>query len=112
MSSLANWSYTAKATLWAFAGRDDKTGKMTYSLPRVIACDYGAENKTAIDSTGKQHLADLVFYTEFEAKRGDYISIGESQAADPFSAGAREIKTVIRYADTFERMADDYELVT
>ena len=43
---------------------------------------------------------------------GDYLLIGVSTEADPVVAGADEVRQVIRYADTFERLADDYAILT
>ena len=43
---------------------------------------------------------------------GDYLLIGVSTEANPIDAGADEIKHIIRYADTFDRVADDYALIT
>jgi hypothetical protein len=52
------------------------------------------------------------FWTEFAlAAEGDYLLIGVSTEADPV-AGADEVRQVIRYADTFERLADDYAILT
>lgn len=114
MSAIANWSYTARATVWPLIGRDDKTGKPTFGIPIVIDCGYGVQSKTVIDSTGKQFTAALTLYTEWpDGKRGDYIAVGEYLLAnDPLAAGGREIRMVERYEDTFERIADDYALVT
>ncbi len=44
-------------------------------------------------------------------KEGDYILIGASSATSPPDE-ADEIRQVIRYADTFERLADDYAIIT
>ena len=38
--------------------------------------------------------------------------IGVSTEPDPVMAGADEVRQVIRYADTFERLADDYAVIT
>ncbi|MGC5371318.1 hypothetical protein ACPXA3_28475, partial [Klebsiella pneumoniae] len=51
-------------------------------------------------------------WTEYATARdGDYILIGASAAAAP-PDDADEIRQVIRYADTFERLADDYAILT
>jgi hypothetical protein len=46
------------------------------------------------------------------ASTGDYILIGTSVDPDPLNAGADEIMQVIRYADTFDRIADDFAIIT
>ncbi len=38
--------------------------------------------------------------------------IGVSNEANPVAAGADEVRQVIRYADTFERLTDDYAIIT
>lgn len=114
MSAVANWSYTARATVWPLIGRDDKTGKLTFGLPVVIDCGYGCESKTVFDGNGRQLVSNLTVYTEWpDGKRGDYVALGEYLlATDPLAAKAREVAIVERYEDTFGRVADDYALVT
>lgn len=111
MSAAANWSYTAKATIWRATGRDDKTGKLTFALPEVIACDYGEGKEQRSDNVGVEFVGRINIYTEYSlAKRGDYIAIGEESIADPIAANAVMVRSVTRYADTFDRKADDYEI--
>ena len=113
MSAAANWSYTAKATHWPLLGRDDWTGLPTFGAPQVIACDYGAKSERRTDAKGVEFVSRQQLFTEFAgAKPGDFILIGESQAADPVAAGADEVRAITRYADTFDRAADDFEIVT
>lgn len=113
MSSLASWSYTATATIWRVTGRDDKTGKNVYATPEVIACDYGAKSERKTDDKGVEFISRMSIYTEYAAaKLGDYIKIGEDGTPDPVAAGASLVRSVVRYADTFYREADDYEIIT
>lgn len=113
MSSLSSWSYTATATIWRATGRDDKTGKYTFALPGPIACDYGAKSERKTDDKGVEFISRLSIYTEYaNAKLGDYIKIGEDGTPDPIAAGASMVRSVVRYADTFNREADDYEIIT
>lgn len=52
-------------------------------------------------------------WTEYAlADTGDYILIGVSTEPDPIAAGADEIMQSIQYADTFERTADDWAIIT
>lgn len=119
MSAAANWSYTAKATHWANLGRDDWNGALTFAAPVVFDCDYKAEAVRSADaggsspSTGVELALRQVIYTELSTvKQGDYVLIGESSIADPIVAGAAEVRTVARDADTFDRVADDYRIMT
>ena len=113
MSSAANWSYTASATVWHVVSRDDWAGGTLYSPPVVIACDYGAKAEQRTDSAGREFTSRQMVYTEHAtAKPGDYVLIGVSTEPDPLAAGAMEIRSVTRHADTFARLADDYELAS
>ncbi|CZY10519.1 TPA: hypothetical protein ACOEFP_004186 [Enterobacter bugandensis] len=42
----------------------------------------------------------------------DIYQIGVSTEADPVVAGADEVRQVVRYADTFERLSDDFAILT
>jgi len=119
MSASASWSYTAKATHWPLLGRDDWSGQNTYGPPVVFYCDYKAEAVRSADAggtspqTGVELALRQVLYTEYAVvKQGDYVLIGESAEADPIAAGAAEVRTVVRDADTFDRIADDYRILT
>lgn len=119
MSAAANWSYTAKATHWASLGRDDWTGLPAFAEPVVFDCDYKAEAVRSADaggsspSTGVELALRQVIYTELSTvKQGDYVLIGESSIANPIAAGAAEVRTVVRDADTFDRLADDFRIMT
>lgn len=118
MSSIANWSYTAPCTLWRSLGAAEN-GDALWSAPEIIMCDYqggisaGPTTSAGIGGLGIEIVVKNTFWTEFsEAKKGDYILIGHSDIADPTEAGADEVMQVIRYADTFERTADDYAILT
>lgn len=119
MSAAANWSYTAKATHWASLGRDDWTGVPAFAAPVVFDCDYKAESVRSTDAGGSSPSNGIelalrqVIYTEYSAaKQGDFVLIGKSAVLDPFAAGAAEVRTVVRDADTFDRLTDDYRILT
>ena len=113
MSAAAAWSFTATATLWALRSRDGWSGVQAFDAPVAVACDYQAEAKTRTDGKGREYTSRLVIYTERAGiKQGDRILIGTSTAADPMAAGADEVRDVLRYADTFDRLRDDFEVVT
>jgi hypothetical protein len=119
ISSSASWSYTATATLWKRQTRDDWTGGVTFAAPVQFLCDYSAkaEKRTAGSSViggakGAESVSQLVLYTErADIVPGDRVMLGTSAAADPIAAGAIEVLAVNRSADTFERTADDFEIV-
>lgn len=113
MSAAASWSYTAAATLWPRLGRDDWTGAITYGAPEVIACDYTAEAVRMTDAKGVEFVSRQQIFTErADIKQGDMILIGVSVAPNPVAAGASEVRTVTRWADTLDRQADDFKVVT
>lgn len=114
MSASANWSYTSTATWWPYLGMDDWTGVATYGSPVLISCDYKADSVRATDQRGVEFITSQILYTEFAgAKYGDRLLIGDhTSILDPVAYGALEIKSVTRYADTFDLAADDYKLMT
>lgn len=113
MSSVANWSYTASATLWKSLGIDSYGDPLGYSPPITIMCDYEGGLSKRIGSLGAEIVVKNTVWTEFAlAEAGDYLLIGVSTETDPVVAGADEVRQVIRYADTFERLADDYAILT
>ena len=76
-------------------------------------CEYQGGLSAKISNIGTEITAKNTFWSEFsEAKRGDYVLIGESQVSDPVEAGADEVMTVLRYADSFYRQADDFAIIT
>lgn len=112
MSASSAWSYTSKFTHWALTGSDDWTGAKTYSAPAVYDCDYSAESKRMTDAKGIEFTSRQTIYTEFaEAKQGDMVLIGD-HTGDPITAKAFEVRSVLRSADTFDGLADDYEVIT
>ena len=116
MSSAANWSYTAKATIWrkGAGGKDENGDPISgYAAPVIIMVDYEGGLSKRIGSLGAEIVVKNTVWTEFAlAAAGDYLLIGISTEADPVVAGADEVRQVIRYADTFERVADDYAILT
>ncbi|CND37610.1 MULTISPECIES: hypothetical protein [Yersinia pseudotuberculosis complex] len=116
MSSPASWSYTAKATVWKKNGPPDEYGKQAWLPPIQIMCDYGSDIRTPtllVSDAGKEIVVKDTIWTEYaEAVMGDFILIGISIEVDPITSGADEVKNVIRYADTFERIADDFAIIT
>lgn len=114
MSAAARWSYTAKATLWPWLGRDDWSGVESFGPPALIDCDYSAKAERRTDGRGIEFVTRQLIYTErADIKQQDRILIGDhSDSTDPIAAGAFEVRLVQRYADTFDRRADDFEVST
>lgn len=113
MSAAASWSYTAKATLWPWLGRDDWSGLEQFGPPEVFDCDYSAESKRMTDAKGVEFTTRQILYTErADIKQGDRVLIGESAVSSPIAAGALEVRAVKRDADTFQRLADDFQIFT
>ena len=113
MSNAANWSYTSTATHWPSMGRDDWTGTLRFGAPVSFACDYSAKAERMTDQKGVEFVSRQIIYTERATiNRGDFVMIGASTAADPIAAGAFEVRSVTRFSDTFEKLADDYMVAT
>jgi hypothetical protein len=113
MSAAASWSYTSLATLWVWLGRDDWSGVETFDLPLSFACDYSAESVRMTDAKGVEFTTRQILYTDLPGiKQGDRVLIGESLVVDPIAAGAFEVRSVTRYADTFDNVAEDFKLAT
>ncbi|EML6242725.1 TPA: hypothetical protein ACJ2P7_001210 [Klebsiella pneumoniae] len=118
MSSVANWSYTATATIWRRIrdadGSDTDGGGQPYGweAPIAILCDYQGGLSAKIGDLGRELVVKNTIWSEYaEAKEGDYIFLGVSLSPNP-PDDADEIRQMIRYADTFERLADDYAIIT
>jgi len=113
MSSLASWSYTAQATIWKPLGNNEYGDSFGWSEPMVIACDYQGGLSKRLGAIGSEKVVKNTIWTEYAlADTGDYILIGASNNPDPIDAGADEVMQAIRYADTFERLNDDYAILT
>lgn len=112
MSAAAAWSYTADATHWPLASRDGWSGAAVFGAPVAFKCSYGAAKRTRSSSRGAEHVGTLALFTERSTiKRGDRVALGRSTAIDPVAAGALEVLDVVRYEDTFDRKADDFEVL-
>ncbi len=113
MSSLASWSYTAQATIWKRSGATNDYGDPLFDAPLVIAVDYQGGLSKSLGDIGGERVIKNTLWSEYAlADAGDYVLIGVSDNPDPISAGADEVMQVVRYADTFERTADDFAILT
>jgi len=114
MSASAAWSYTSTATLWPWLGRNDRSGVEVFGPPVTFACDYAAKAERRTDGRGVEFVTRQMIYTErADIKQQDRVLIGDHAGqADPVAAGALEVRGVQRYADTFDGLADDFEVST
>ncbi len=113
MSSLASWSYTAQATIWKRSGATNDYGDPLFDAPVVIAVDYQGGLSKRLGDIGGERVIKNTLWSEYAlADAGDYVLIGVSDNPDPISAGADEVMQVVQYADTFERLTDDFAILT
>ncbi len=114
MSASASWANTATATLWpAQPVSSDWDGSPTWGAPVLIACDYKADSKLMRDAQGEEFMAKLVLYTEHAtAEAGDMVALGNQTASNQPTEDAAKVMLVTRYSDTFDRVADDFMIVT
>ena len=113
MTIEANWSYTAKFTIWRVTGKSGPYNNPTYAPPEVYLCDYQGGISAALGDIGLDISRANTIWTEYaNAKVGDYVLIGESSELNPLEAGADLVQFITRYADTFHRVAEDFAIVT
>ena len=86
----------------------------SFGPPEPVACDYSAKAERRTDGRGVEFVTRQLIYTErADIKQQDRILIGDHVGVlDPIAAGALEVRAVQRYADTFDRLADDFEVAT
>lgn len=114
MSSAASWSYTAQATLWpAQSASSDWDGSPSWGAPVLLACDYKADAKLMRSAEGEEFTSTLMLYTEHAtAKAGDMVALGDQTSSGTPTADAAKVMLVTRYADTLDRVADDFVIIT
>jgi len=114
MSELARWSYTGKATFWKrLVGQNEMGDPLGFAAPVVVDCGYQGGLSKRLGSIGAERVVKNTVWTEFAgADTGDYILIGVSAEPDPLKAGADEVMQAVRFEDTFDRLADDFAIIT
>lgn len=113
MSAAASWSYTSSATVWPRLSRADWSGVEAFGPPSTFPCDYSAESIRMTDAAGVEFVTKQLLFTErADIKQGDRVLIGASAEPDPIAAGALEVRAVMRWSDTFDRVADDFRIAT
>lgn len=114
MSELARWSYTGKATFWKrLTGQNEYGDPPGFAAPVVIDCGYQGGLSKKLGDIGSERVVKNTFWTEYSlADTGDYIMIGVSTEPNPLKAGADEVMQSVRFEDTFDRLADDWAVIT
>ncbi len=78
----------------------------------LFSATTGGGLSAKIGDLGREIVVKNTIWTEYEtAREGDYILIGTSTDAAPPDE-ADEIRQIVQFADTFERLADDFALIT
>ena len=114
MSATANWAYTGKATFWKrLEGQNEYGDPLGFAAPIVIDCGYQGGLSKRLGDIGSERVVKNTFWSEFaDADTGDYIMIGISTEANPLNAGADEVMQSVRFEDTFDRLIDDWAIIT
>lgn len=114
MSEIGRWSYAGKATFWKrLAGLDEYGDPLGFAEPVVIDCGYQGGLSRRIVNLGSELVVKNTIWTEFaDADTGDFILIGVSHESDPLKAGADEVIQSVRFEDTFDRLVDDWAIIT
>ncbi|MEQ9886197.1 hypothetical protein [Pectobacterium zantedeschiae] len=114
MSEIGRWSYTGKATFWKrLDGGNEYGDPAGFAEPLVIDCGYQGGLSKRLGDIGSERVVKNTFWTEFaDADTGDYIMIGVSSDADPLAAGADEVMQSVCFEDTFDRLVDDWAIIT
>lgn len=118
MSEVARWSYTFQATIWRRIRNADGEyldgggSPLGWMPPEVVMCDYQGGLSAKVGDVGKEIVVKNTVWTEYAlALEGDRILLGTSITAEPPDE-ADDIKQITQFADTFERIADDFALIT
>ncbi|EMH6405644.1 hypothetical protein ACPS97_003656 [Providencia rettgeri] len=122
MSTTANWSYTALATIYPVirgGGKLDDT--ITYGPPYLIDCTFRGSNEVAKDDFGTEFVTKDLYNTEMKYQgqpvrhpvRGDYIAQEDTtDILDPRLANASQIVVVSKDDMSFFGESYDYVIRT
>jgi hypothetical protein len=113
-TTASSWSYRQTATLWRLAATAEWGGQTTYTLAGQFLCDHSAESRRMASASGDEFVSRLLIYTSLpDIKQGDMVLVGVSELADPFAAGAQEVRAVASWADTFKAEGSpDFRIAT
>ncbi|ELY4491985.1 hypothetical protein SNQ49_004143 [Cronobacter malonaticus] len=94
-------------------GQNDYGDPLGFAAPVVIDCGYEGGLSKRLGDIGAERVVKNTFWTEYAlADTGDYILIGISTEPDPLVAGADEVMQAVRFEDTFDRLVDDWAIIT
>lgn len=114
MSSLSRWSYTDKATVWPFLGRNQSQGGSTYGPPYEIACTWIGKAEVRNNNDGKEFVSRVQFmHEDGRVKYMDKIAKGSHQG-EWSAAKAEDIKSHTDYPMTMfgKNEKPDFESMT
>lgn len=120
MSRTGAWSYTNAATVYPMVF-DSWKSVWTAGTPYLIDCTWVAENKTAVDDTGKEFTTTLTFYTELKRDGSDvvmpqrdwYIAKGDTTVIEePVVAKARIIRAITEWDMSPFGQEPDFKIMT
>lgn len=111
MSSLSAWSLTHTVTWWPAQYRSEWDGAIVYGMPASAPCDYKSQTRTATDSRGSEVVSQMTIYTE-AAIPVDAMCVLRLDASATPPSDSQRVLSVLRYADTFDGLADDFEVLT
>ena len=99
MSSVANWSYTATATIWRkLEGNDEYGDPLGYAEPEQILCDYEGGLSKKLASLGAEIVVKNTVWTEY------------ALAARLIKEGRINVKPIITATLPFERAVEAFEM--
>lgn len=64
-----------------------------------------------MDALGNEFLSRMTIYTETDIPIGSRVVLREEALPSP-TVDAQEVRAVVRYADTFDGIVDDFEVLT
>lgn len=112
MSSIARWSYKAKAIVRPFVSMDDWTGATIYGDEYEIACNWTAEAEQVREAGGQsgargvEFISKHIIYTE--DPRPKYLDLIAFDGSD----GWEEIRSITAWDMAMFGDVPDYKLVT
>ena len=78
---------------WEPSASPSLTGFKTYAAPVTMRGRQEDKNTVFIDGSGREQVAQSVYWTEIDVKLEGYLCLGSSTEADPTTvAGAKEIR--------------------
>ena len=86
-----------KVTWWTTA--PDGFGGYTFSAPIVLDGRWTSELQKSVDANGAEIVSKAQVILSADVDVGDYLYEGETNAADPTTVGASEVKNFLKVTD-------------